>query len=90
MGEIDNILKADPEYLAGLQRIVSALGEQSGSASAAFHPEVGTGSFISGALFSLGTLGTGPTLSLGRTEILACQHRITSEVQRKIDAFLAK
>jgi hypothetical protein len=94
--ETDRILLGDAEYLEGLQHVVAALRAEFPATISRYHPEGGKpiddkivdGSFIHGAVFSVGALGQGPTLSLDRTEIVACRHSVVPEVQRKIDDFV--
>jgi hypothetical protein len=96
MYETDRILLGDPEYLGGLQHVVAVLRAEFPAKICRYHPEGGKpvddkivdGSFIHGAVFSVGPLGQGPTLSLDRTEIRACRHGVAPEVQRKIDEFV--
>jgi hypothetical protein len=96
MYETDRILLGDPEYLEGLQHLVAGLSAEFPAKICRYHPEGGKpvdekivdGSFIHGAVFSVGPLGQGPTLSLDRTEIRACCRGVVPEVQRKIDEFV--
>lgn len=96
MYETDRILLGDPEYLAGLQHVVAALSTEFPGKICHYHPEGGKpvddeivdGSYIHGAVFSVGPLAQGPTLSLHRTEILACRHGVVRQVQRKIGEFV--
>jgi hypothetical protein len=95
MYDRDQTLRGDPDYLKGLQCVMAALSLEFPYCQ--HHPEGGEiadgrikdGSFIGGAVFSVGQLGLGRTLSLERSEILTCRHGVTSEVRRKMYKFVS-
>jgi hypothetical protein len=94
---MDHILENDADYRAGLAAVAAAISAKSGGKICRYYPhggrlgadrEINGGSFISGALFALSSLGEGETLSLDRSEILGCSGAIIdTQIARKIDAF---
>jgi hypothetical protein len=95
----DSARENDPDYQAGLDAIAAAISAKSGGKVCRYHPQGGQlgadleihgGSFISGAVFALGSLGDGKALPLDRSEIVRCSGAIIDpKVALKIDAYVA-